>query len=672
MKKHKFWYLVVVFNLFTTPIIANQQFISLQALMDQMEACQADTCVFQNLIIYGGYSALEERINVDSVIEPIIINRPIKLINCVYQNEKDSELRMHYLEFKNDLIVKNWKSSQFNWRDCTFHKDIILDNLEIESGYFDIVASNRVIVKNTHINNVSPLVLSSSLKFNIREQWYPDSLSFSILSKDTVTEETTYRRLDLPTNFNDTYKNHARLSFIFQNCTIDELFFSAPIRAIELENIDCLSIEIHHSTIYHQDTLFSFDPANMKETISYVTNLFLSEFKNVKRLSLVGNEFFPSVLDEELDEESEIVKFLNLTDLNLSSLVIKNNKLNNGNISLKGVNIYNSFEFIDNDSLGKLGLQACNFPEGHFFMDWEELPKYGLNYYVSLEDDLINLASLSENFEISSFKKLTSLYNNFLQQYEAVGDRASRNACYAEMKELENLYHRNRYQNKPSTQHLFNFRVNQFLSFFCDYGTNPAKSILISFYVILAFAAIYFLFPSESDNLSRTKLINRIAFLSSYLDSDKGLGEIRENQKRIKIAELKELEELLRKTHNTVPGIINILGKPIHDINMLYLRLSTSLLNTVDFSNNQWQTYSPTRKMGISLLTTIYFVAYLLWGIFIRGLNALVLSINSFVTLGYGEISANGIARYLVILQGLIGWFLLTVFSVTLISQVIQ
>jgi Ion channel len=53
-------------------------------------------------------------------------------------------------------------------------------------------------------------------------------------------------------------------------------------------------------------------------------------------------------------------------------------------------------------------------------------------------------------------------------------------------------------------------------------------------------------------------------------------------------------------------------------------------------------------------------------------LNAIMLSINVFVTLGYGEIPARGLARYLAVIEGMLGWFLLSIFSVSLISQVLQ
>lgn len=51
-------------------------------------------------------------------------------------------------------------------------------------------------------------------------------------------------------------------------------------------------------------------------------------------------------------------------------------------------------------------------------------------------------------------------------------------------------------------------------------------------------------------------------------------------------------------------------------------------------------------------------------------LNALTLSLNSFITLGFGTIPTTGLARYVCILQGFLGWFLLSIFTASLINQV--
>ena len=61
----------------------------------------------------------------------------------------------------------------------------------------------------------------------------------------------------------------------------------------------------------------------------------------------------------------------------------------------------------------------------------------------------------------------------------------------------------------------------------------------------------------------------------------------------------------------------------------------------------------------------------LLLGFLVSLFNALTLSLNSFITLGFGNIPARGFAKYVCVLEGFIGWFLLSIFTVALINQVL-
>ena len=61
----------------------------------------------------------------------------------------------------------------------------------------------------------------------------------------------------------------------------------------------------------------------------------------------------------------------------------------------------------------------------------------------------------------------------------------------------------------------------------------------------------------------------------------------------------------------------------------------------------------------------------LIVGFGISVLNAITLSLNSFVTLGFGTIPTTGAARYVCIIEGFIGWFLLSIFTVSLINQIL-
>lgn len=58
----------------------------------------------------------------------------------------------------------------------------------------------------------------------------------------------------------------------------------------------------------------------------------------------------------------------------------------------------------------------------------------------------------------------------------------------------------------------------------------------------------------------------------------------------------------------------------------------------------------------------------------VKFLNSFILSLNHFVVIGFGSQPEDGdkFAMYLSIIEGIIGWFLLTIFTITLLSQVLQ
>jgi hypothetical protein len=56
----------------------------------------------------------------------------------------------------------------------------------------------------------------------------------------------------------------------------------------------------------------------------------------------------------------------------------------------------------------------------------------------------------------------------------------------------------------------------------------------------------------------------------------------------------------------------------------------------------------------------------------LRLLDCLALSVNLFTTLGFGNTELKGLPMYMSVLEGFIGWFLLSFFSLSLISQLIN
>ena len=101
-------------------------------------------------------------------------------------------------------------------------------------------------------------------------------------------------------------------------------------------------------------------------------------------------------------------------------------------------------------------------------------------------------------------------------------------------------------------------------------------------------------------------------------------------------------------------------------------KFNKSLYKRVEFLQGRWVDLTSGKKFFLGTLTFLAILTYGLYLVVIRSLNSLILSINTFTTLGFGDIPVVGISRYVAILEGFLGWFLLSIFSVSLISQILQ
>lgn len=266
-----------------------------------------------------------------------------------------------------------------------------------------------------------------------------------------------------------------------------------------------------------------------------------------------------------------------------------------------------------------------------------------------------------------SYTELMAVYSRLLGLYRFRGDQESYNACYVEMKDIASRKSEYDYRKKPQLESLFEWRLSQFLKTFCDYGTNPVKSLVFSFYLILCFAGIYFLFPSEEDNLSKprfSRLLGRA--IGSFLSKEE-VGE-EDEPVRQELEKLQLLRKQLKEARQQTPAVLTWIARPFFAWLSLYYQLMDSLYRRTRW----WQSAGWKPGFWNGFRVSLFVLGFLVWGLIIRLLNALSLSLNVFVTLGYGEISATGGMRYLAVLEGLLGWFLLSIFSVGLIGQVLQ
>lgn len=251
---------------------------------------------------------------------------------------------------------------------------------------------------------------------------------------------------------------------------------------------------------------------------------------------------------------------------------------------------------LENNNLTGISIENSLLPEFKTYIDWNSIRNFKINVQILGDrwgnihkSNFVNGDSSSTFRNPSTYNKLIEMYKYTFDKYKTQGNTASANSSYAEMKQVETHHWKYLFEKNKNFESFFRWQLNAFLSYFTDYGTNPAKAVIKSGWVILIFSFFYLFFPSDWDVSNRSQLLSKLKSLVS------------KNREK-------------------------------------------------------------------SFLATLGFVAY---SGLIHVLNALTLSLNAFTTLGFGDIPTHGAARYVTIVQGFIGWFLLTIFSVSLINQVL-
>jgi hypothetical protein len=238
---------------------------------------------------------------------------------------------------------------------------------------------------------------------------------------------------------------------------------------------------------------------------------------------------------------------------------------------------------IGNKFNNKLGLDFKTIrPES--YMDVQSLNHF--NYGIWREGKFYNVSTKKEVEDIVGYRKLQRIGKDLFDHFKLVGDIQTSNLAYIKIRDTETKYLANNFANNPTFKNFFSLNLNRLLKFYTSYGTDPARAIVISIYVILLFGLFYFFFPSDWDMTSKPKLIQN--FKDFIQKNDKG-----------------------------------------------YLKPFLALIA----------------------------------GLFVSFINAFMLSMNAYTTLGFGSIPTKGVARYVCIIEGFIGWFLLSLFTVALLNQ---
>ncbi|MFY0602872.1 MAG: two pore domain potassium channel family protein [Flavobacteriaceae bacterium] len=294
-------------------------------------------------------------------------------------------------------------------------------------------------------------------------------------------------------------------------------------------------------------------------------------------------------------------------------------------------------------------------------------------------DDLYKSDTVFNNYKNKYKIELTDSYKFEMQQlgqfydfYKLQHDSDYANQVYIEFKDLETKRYAFLHKKEPSFNSFFTWKINQFLKMFSGYGTNPSLSIIFSLYVILVFAFVYMLFPNSWETGKKNKLMNRLRFFTKYFRQKEGIKEIYEEEQQDVVMSYTEFKKYMHSSKKEIPSYFLWLTKPIYYFSSYNYKMKGRILQHTDILKGRWVDLPKRRKIFTSLVIASWIIGLIIVDVVIKFFNALMLSINTFTTLGFGEIPIKGIPRYLAIIQGSIGWFMLTIFSVSLISQLLN
>jgi hypothetical protein len=293
--------------------------------------------------------------------------------------------------------------------------------------------------------------------------------------------------------------------------------------------------------------------------------------------------------------------------------------------------------------------------------------------YLVNSDSIVNLYKNSIRVENPLiYQGELAMLSKFLNHFRKIHNSESSNAVYIEIKDLETQRLSFVYKENPSFKSYFSWKINQFLKVFSAYGTEPARAVIFSLYVILCFALIYLFFPNSWDKHGKNRIVNRYNFFFKYMKQKSGIHEVYLEEQKDELMSYEQFKNSITDSEQKAPKFFTATALPLYKWAISGTRLSASLLKRVDIMKGTWQDLPQSKRIWKSILLVGAFLIAVIYDIFIKMLNALMLSINTFTTLGFGEIPIKGLPRYLAIIEGFIGWFMLTIFSVSLISQLLN
>ncbi len=446
----------------------------------------------------------------------------------------------------------------------------------------------------------------------------------------------------------------------FRKCTIQQRVVICDLECSSLSFNECL-FKIVNS---HVNSIFSFGDEMCERNYQYMFRVY--QINNNRIRSFEMNDCIITT-----DNTTAVLLF---EGGSYDEIFISNIDFSDAIVDFTQCSVEKTF-YISNCVFKKpLGATLFNLPKENTNVLWSQLDSVGIANYVLQGKEYapyIAVADTQVN-NTENYNELIGSYRKFYNSYKYRGDIESANACYIKMKDIETHRKHFLYQNDSSLKNWFNWRLNRFLKKFCEYGTSPVLALIMSMWTILGFAVYYFFVYSEWDKINLGFLIGRYRRLMEYFNSEKTLEDYYKSIYKDKVKLYSDYKAELEVNKAYIPFFIRLLGDPLYYLFYLRHRIIGKLYRNAEILKGRWVDLKPFRKVLVGAFFTGFILIYLASILVMRALNSTILSINTFSTLGFGSIPVKGLSRYITIIEGFLGWFLLSIFSVSLISQIIQ
>jgi len=601
-------------------------------------------CNFSTLKISSDSLSSNQKITFDSdTIDRLLV----KNIYCSVNNSK-----IKFLEINGE----NEKYDNTAWIH-SFSTYIISNNV------INVLKISKVRTAQIKLNKLSSSIISGPIAGLFIEENIIEADLSHIIDIDQETENTFHLNNRAGIRI---YNNIGYLSFennIFYDL-IDELSRNNILDSVNNNNYstsrwshrswmedDYEFNQIHKDFDNHLDDDYSYKPLISPEKI----RILKSYIEEDDFIVITYNKFSGISVEGEINEFKMFKDSVHYLDIDCDITKLSIEKLSvRGYVSFDGTSFPNINNIFLDSSLNNIG-----FVHKHQVYSGNE--DYSIVKSLNNDDDFIK----SSNSVIVQYRELIRIFS-------ARGSELLANTTYM-MKSVLTTKKQYDYYLNPSIENWFNWKGNLFLKWYSDYGQNPFKALSYCFWTMIYFAGFYFFFYSDWDKINKQFLMSKFDSLILYFSSNKKLEDIYFKNDKTITASYVDFQTSIEKNKTFLPSFVILLAKPLYKFSLIRIYVRKRLFNSAEvLSERTWLELSKNKRVLFGFVTLIIIFLYTIYLILVRGFNSLILSINAFSTLGFGQIPVNGFTKYVAIIEGFVGWFFLSIFLVSLLNQMIN